>query len=259
MMMLAQLLLLTLTGAPVLAPMASDTIRIEVGAKEVDGRVYAPHAARVRVWVGPGEGTMRAEWTNVLTVGDSAGRQVHRWVTTGTQITPRGDTVRWELRQTYDARTLAPYGIARTTSTGAFSALRIDGRRVTRTRKVHPDSAVQQVNYEIDRPGFVASASDLVPLAVGLKTGMIVAAPIWGPNMPASEMRVFTVVGKTDVNVEGTIVNAWKVDEHRQADRKLLATWYLVDRSPYMVYGEVPLPDGTVQRMTEVEVPSPRP
>ena len=112
MMMLAQLLL-TLTGAPVFAPMASDTIRIEVGAKELDGRVYAPHAARVRVWVGPGEGTMRAEWTNVLTVGDSAGRHVHRW--------------------------------------------------------------------------------------------------------------------------------------------------YLVDRSPYMVYGEVPLPDGTVQRMTEVELPSPRP
>lgn len=60
----------------------TDTIRLEVGAKELDGRVYARHAARVRVWVGPGQGRMRAEWTNVLTVGDSAGRQVHRWVTT---------------------------------------------------------------------------------------------------------------------------------------------------------------------------------
>ena len=45
-----------------------DTIRVEVGASEVDGRVYRPHAARVRVWVGggPGEGRMRAQWTNVI-------------------------------------------------------------------------------------------------------------------------------------------------------------------------------------------------
>lgn len=59
-----------------------DTVHVEVGSKEVDGRVYKPHAARVRGWVGPGQGRMRAEWTNVLTVGDSAGREVHRWVTT---------------------------------------------------------------------------------------------------------------------------------------------------------------------------------
>ena len=105
------LLLLALAG-----PAASDTIRLEIGSRELNGNVYAPHAARVRVWVGPGAGRMRAEWTNVLTVGDSAGRKVHRWVTTGTQITPTGDTVKWELRQTYDARTLAPYGISRTAS-----------------------------------------------------------------------------------------------------------------------------------------------
>ena len=239
---------------------ASDTIRVSVGAKEVDGRVYAPHAARVRVWVCPGEGRMRSEWTNVLTVGDSAGREVHRWVTTGTQITPTGDSVRWELRQTYDARTLAPYGIVRTTSTGAISALRIDGKQVRGTRRTSADAAVEQIAYEIDQPGFVASASDLVPLAVGFKEGRVIVAPIWGPQMnSASEMRAFTVIGKVDVNVEGTTVNAWKVDEHRLRDKKLLATWYLLDKSPYMVYGEVPLPDGTIQRMTEVEVPMPRP
>src|SRR5690349_1560341 len=33
-------------------PAAADTIRLEVGAKQVNGRVYAPHAARVRVRVG---------------------------------------------------------------------------------------------------------------------------------------------------------------------------------------------------------------
>jgi hypothetical protein len=240
------------------ASCASDTIRLEVGSKEVDGRVYAPHAARVRVWVGPGEGRMRAEWTNVLTHGDSAGRKVHRWVTIGTNVTPAGDTVRWELRQTYDAITLAPYGIARTTSTGAMSSLQIDGRRVRGTRRTNREAAVEQVAYEIDRPGFVASASDLVPAAVGFKAGSVMIAPIWGPQMTtASEQRVFTVIGKTDVNVEGTMVNAWKVEERKYADRSLLATWYLLDKSPYMVYGEVPLPDGSIQRMTEVEIPMP--
>ncbi|HJU76280.1 MAG TPA: hypothetical protein VJ717_21245 [Gemmatimonadaceae bacterium] len=237
----------------------SDTIRLEVGAKEVDGRVYEPHAARVRVWVGPGEGHMRGEWTNVLTHGDSAGRKIHRWVTTGMSLTPAGDTIRWELRQTYDAITLQPYGIVRTASNGTSSALRIDGRKVSGTRRTTRDGQLEQVNYEIDKPGYVASASDLVPAAVGFKPGLVIVVPIWGPPMTASEMRAFTVVGKTDVNVEGKVVNAWKVDEHRLADRKLLATWYLLDKSPYMVYGEVPLADGSIQRMTEVEVPLPKP
>ena len=71
-------------------------------------------------------------------------------------------------------------------------------------------------------------------------------------------MRAFAVLGKVDVDVEGTRVNAWKVEERRISDRQLLATWYLVEKSPYMVYGEVPLADGTIQRMTEVEIPMPR-
>src|SRR5687768_16903016 len=115
----------------------SDTIRLEVGSKQVDGRVYVPHAARVRVWVGPGQGRMRAEWTNVLSLGDSAGRKVQRWITAGRQVTPAGDTVRWELRQTYDAQTLAPLGITRTSSTGATSSLRIDGRHVRGARRAN--------------------------------------------------------------------------------------------------------------------------
>ncbi len=236
----------------------SDTIRLEVGSTQVDGRVYVPHAARVRVWVGPGQGRMRAEWTNVLSLGDSAGRRVQRWVTTGRQLSPAGDTVHWELRQTYDAQTLAPLGITRTSSTGATSSLRIDGRRVRGTRRVNGAAPIEQLDYMIDQPGFVASASDLVPAAVRLDSGVAMIAPVWQPGSTTSELRVFTVLGRTDVDVEGTKVNAWKVEERRRADKVLLATWYLLDRSPYMVYGEVPLPDGSVQRMTEVEIPVPR-
>ena len=107
----------------------------------------------------------------------------------------------------------------------------------------------------IDRPGYYAGASDLVPIAAGLRAGMVLVAPLWSPNDTTAEYRVFVIHGDTTVSVEGTSVRAVKVDERRRSDRGLVATWYLLRDSPYMVYGEVPLPDGRVQRMTEVEVP----
>ena len=107
----------------------------------------------------------------------------------------------------------------------------------------------------LDRPGFVASASDLVPTAVGLKEGTVITAPFWSPAMTKAELRIFSVLGQATVDVEGAHVRAWKVDERRYTDRQLLATWYLVDTSPCMVHGEVPLPNGQTQRMTEVAIP----
>lgn len=253
-MLPALLLTLAATAAPTVS--RGDTVWVEVGSEKVDGRVYKPHAARVRVWTDKSESKMATEWTNVLTIGDSAGREVHRWVTTGARATPAGDTVKWVLRQTYDARTLQPYGIVRTLSDGSGSSFRIDGKRMVGTRKPAANAAEQPVDMPLERLGFVASASDLVPAAVGFEAGKVVVAPVWGPNQP-TENRAFTIVGKVDIKVEGKPVNAWKVDEHRLADRKLLATWYLLDHSPYMVAGEVPQPDGSVMWYTEVEVPQP--
>jgi hypothetical protein len=235
----------------------SDTIRLEVGSPEVNGKVYAPHAARVRVRIGEGEGRVVAEWTNELTLGDSAGRPIHRWITRGTQYPAAGGTVTWEIHQTYDAVTLAPYGYVSSSSTGGFSRLTLEGRRVRGTRKLASDTTIQQVDLTLDRPGFIASASDLVPLAAGLEAGKVMTAPVWGPSMTRSELRIFTVVGQGPVVVEGAEVKAWKVEERRHADAKLLATWYLTESSPYMVYGEVILPNGQVQRMSEVAITAP--
>lgn len=232
---------------------SADTIRIQVGSKAVNGRVYGPHAARVRVHIGEST-TPSAEWTNELTLGDSAGRPVMRWVTKGTQFPPSGPPVTWELRQTYDAETLAPYGYALHSSRGGFSRLTFEGRRVRGVRRVPGDTTDRPVDLTLDQPGFIASASDLVPLVVGLKEGVVMSAPMWSPGMTNSEMRIFTVVGKTPTKVEGKEWHAWKVEERRQADGHLLATWYLVEQSPYMVYGEVVLSDGRIQRMTEVEI-----
>jgi hypothetical protein len=125
------------------------------------------------------------------------------------------------------------------------------------TRKLPNDSVVQQVDLTLDRPGFIASASDLVPLAAGLREGKVMIAPVWAPSMTRSELRIFTVIGQGPVTVEGSQVIAWKVEERRDGDRTLLATWYLTEQSPYMVYGEVVLPNGQVQRMSEVAIPRP--
>jgi hypothetical protein len=235
-----------------------DTIRIEVGSKALDGRVYAPHAALVRVRVGDSS-RVTATWTNELTLGDSAGRPVMSWVTKGTQSPGTAVATTWELRQTYDAETLAPYTYSLTSSTGVFTHLTLTGRRVRGTRRVAGDTTLQQVDVSLDRPGFFAGASDLVPLAVGLAPGRVITAPVWSPAMTQAEGRIFTVLGKATVDVEGSPVEAWKVEERRQADRHLLATWYLLEKSPYMVYGEVVTSSGQVRRMTEVEIPMSRP
>jgi hypothetical protein len=236
-------------GAP------ADTIFLEVGSPLVDGRLYLPHKARVRVRLGAPDGPLVSEWTNELTLGDSAGRAVARWVTIGTQMPVNGPRSTWEIRQTYDARTLQPLAYDRTGSLGGMARLAINGTSVRGRTLTNAAADTVLVDRTLDRPGFVASASDLVPLAVGLREGAVMVAPFWGPQMTATEKRIFTVVRREPRDVEGTEWTVWRVEERRYADRVLLATWFLVDSAPYMVAGEVPLPNGQIRYMTEVTVP----
>jgi hypothetical protein len=229
-----------------------DTMFLEVGAPGINGTIFKPHAARVRVYVGD---TQTAEWTNELTLGDSAGRKVMRWVTTGFPVPGNPNRPLSVLRQTYDAVTLAPLGFSNTVNNGAFMRVSIDRNRVRGSRRTAADTTVHTVDITLDRPGFFAGASDLVPVAAGLRTGSVLVAPVWSPNVAAADYRVFAILGDTVVNVEGTPVRSRRVEERKRSDRSLQATWYLMLESPYMVYGEVPLPDGRVQRMTEVPAP----
>lgn len=259
MMIVASLVLMTASAvARPLLQAAGDTLRLEVGSAEVRGRAFAPHAARVRVYVGE-ERRLSAEWTNELTLADSANRPIMRWVTRGTRFPPTGTPSTWELRQTYDAETLAPYRYTVRSSQGASTQLVIDGRRIRGTRRLPGDSVAHAVDETLDRPGFFAGASDLIPVAVGLKEGLVMVAPFWSPGMTAAEARIFSVLDKMVIDVEGAEVSAWKVEEYRGGDRRLLATWYLLEDSPYMVYGEVVLPNGQIQRMTEVAIPLEKP
>lgn len=246
-------MLIAIQSAPS-PPAMPDTVRIEVGSPLVDGSVYRPHRARVRVHLNSLDTPPTNEWTNELTIGDSAGRRVMRWVTLG-QFDSTTREPGFDLRQTFDLITMAPRGYALTTKSGARIRLAIEGNHVRGTRKSPNDSVERQVDQIIPRMGFIASASDLIPLAVGLREGAVMVAPVWGPNMETADSRIFTVAGQERTMVEGTEWNAWKVEERRESDRTLLAVWYLLEESPYMVAGEVYLPNGQVQKMTEIALP----
>ena len=229
-----------------------DTIYTDVGSPAIDGRIFKPHAARVRIYRGD---SLVAQWLNELRLGDSAGRPVMRWVTTGEPVPLNPNRVLSVLRQTYDATTMSPLGYSSQANNGAWTSLGIDGTRVRGKRRAAGDTTIHNVDITIERPGFFSGASDLVPVAAGLRTGTVIVAPLWSPNVTSPEYRVFAVLGDTTLNIEGQMVRARKVEERRRSDRSLYANWYLLTTEPYMVYGEVPLPDGRVQRMTEVGVP----
>lgn len=108
------------------------------------------------------------------------------------------------------------------------------------------------MDQTLGRLGFMASASDLVPMAVGLRAGSVIRAPVWGPSMQAAEDRIFAVLDQETVSVEGAEVVAWKVEERFADTGRLYATWWLTEASPYMVLAEVIQPDGQVRRITGV-------
>lgn len=248
--LLLWLLPTAVTGQP--PRVAADTIHLHVGSAAIDGRVFTPHAARVRVY--NAQGTLVQEWDNELFLGDSAGRPVMRWITTGRPVPANPTRPLVRILQTYDAVTLAPYGYLSTSSTGAYLQLSLTGTRVQGSKRANAQAPLEPVDVTLDAPGFYAGASDLVPVAAGLRTGQVFTAPVWSTNATRSERRTFVVRTDTTIDIEGTNVRSRRVDEFK-ADGTLAAAWFLLRDAPFMVYGEVPLASGGVQRMTEVPIP----
>lgn len=241
-----------LAMGPAGAAAGQDTVVVAVGSPLVDGTVFKPHAARVRIY-NP-QGVLTAEWDNELRVGDSAGRAVARWITTGRPVPAFPNRPLLRLLQTFDLKTVAPLGYVLMSSTGAYTQLAIDGTRVRGIKRANARAAVDTVDVTLDRAGFMAAASDLVPVAAGLTPGQVLVAPVWGPQQGSPVDHVFVVRGDSVVTVEGKPVRARRVDEHERAGGKRTASWWLLGERPYMVYGEVPGEAG-VTRITEVGIP----
>ena len=233
------------TGARAQAPAP---LRLEVGSPQVDGRMYPPHRARNRVYP-PGATTHANTWTNELTLGDSAGVPVMRWVTLGQQA--NGTT--WELYQTYNAITLAPMTYSYRNSNGYEKFWGVHGTHIGGHVRM-PNDSVTPIDFTLPRLGFMGNASDLVPPAVGMHAGAVMSLPVWSGDSAAPVQHYFRVLDQRNVEVEGDIVLAWPIEERVEATDELKATWYLIDESPYMVLAELPTPNGTV-RITGVNEP----
>lgn len=240
---------LAAAAAAPLGAQAPAPLRLEVGAPEVDGRIYPQHRARNRVYP-PNATTHSTTWTNQLVLGDSAGVQVMRWITLGTQ--PNGTT--WELLQTYNARTLAPMSYSFRNSAGVMKTFGVDGTRVRGRIRTPADTTTRDFDWTLPRLGYWASASDLVPPAVGMRAGAVMSVPVWSGDSIPPVQHYFRVLDQRTVNVEGEDVLAWAIEERVEATDELKATWYMVDRSPYMVLAEIPTPNGTM-RITGVNEP----
>ena len=235
-----------------------DTLRIGVGSPSVNASFMEPHKARVVVERQVGNSwEVAAEWINELTLGDSAGKKVQRWVTSGTRQQPNGNPIKWTIYQTYDHTTLAPYGYYYTSSAGADIRLTMEGSRVRGTRKTPSDAAPAQVDLTLSEPAWMAGASDLPPVAAGLTEGKIMMMPVWSPGMQQVEQRIFTVTGKKSIKVQDKTWESWVVEERalRGGTMLLLSTWYMTEKAPYMVYAEQVSADGTKQRFTEYIIP----
>lgn len=238
--------------------LVADTLRIAVGSPSVNARFMQPHRARVTVERQVGNSwNVTSEWINELTVGDSAGKRVQRWVTRGTRQGPSGAPITWQILQTYDHTTLAPYGYHFTSSAGADIRLTMEGPRIRGTRKTPSDTAASPVDITLSEAAYMAAASDLPPVAAGLAVGKIMTMPVWQPGMSQIETRIFTVTGRKSVKAGETTWDAWVVEERalRGGTVLLLSTWYMTEQAPYMVYAEQTMPDGARQRMTEVLLP----
>jgi hypothetical protein len=95
-------------------------------------------------------------------------------------------------------------------------------------------------------------------MAIALRPGLVVTAPVWSPAMERTQVRVFTVLGRERLRVEGDDVTGWKIEERIRGNDRVLATWYVTDVSPFMLLGESTLPDGRRQRITGVALDGPR-
>lgn len=233
---------------PAQASPARDTVRLEVGSPAVKGTFYPEHRGiTTSLRIEAGRTDTAGRWLNVLVIGDSAGIPVHRWHTGGTTRGPDGRPVRFDLWQTFDARTLALYGYHLQSGSGNLLRLTIDGRRVRGIHRPRADAPERAVDLTLPRAGFVAGAVDLIPQAVGLREGLVLTIPVWSPPADSVVTQVWAVRRRTTVEFEGRQVPGWEM-EHYSTGGQRQGTIWLIDEPPYMARWDVATGGGRITR-----------
>jgi hypothetical protein len=232
------------------APASTDTVHVEVGSPLVDGAVYAPHSARVvKLLVRGDRVDTTAVWTNRLEIGDSAGRRVHRWLTAGWGGPAGGKRVGFELRSTFDARTLALLGHDLRSESGAGWKLAVDGSTVRGLRRTPADTTMRPVELTLPRAGFAAGASDLIPFAMKLREGLVMTLPLWSPPGTEVHDEIWRVTRRGTYAFEGRDVPSWEMEQYGPEDGRLRGRIWFIDDAPYVVRWDLFNEDGSIVRM----------
>lgn len=262
-MRIATLVLAALTVAPSLAAQSrtdppagqssdrpSAAVHVPVGSPLVDGSVYQPHVGRViRLRIEGDRIDTTAVWTNTLVIGDSAGRPVHRWHTSGWSGPPGGARNRFDLWSTFDGKTLALLGWHMKGATGFEARLAADGRTVRGTMKPPSASEPQPVEFELPEAGFASGAADLIPYAVGLREGLTMTFPLWSPPGRGIETQTWTVTKRDSVSFDGRTVPSWVMEHFDAGEPDAKGRIWFVDEPPYVVRWDLFGEEGVVIRM----------
>ena len=235
-----------------------DSVRLEPGTPLIDGRVIRSHVSTQRSTL---PGRPANEVVTSLTMRDSAGQRFMTMATRGAIPSDSGP-VQYELVQTYDARALTLVSYLLAYSNGDTTRLAIDGRRVRGVRSVPAPMRIvlaqrrrwmlQPVDQTLDRDGFDSGIVTLLSAAMAFRPGLVITIPIVTHSSGVSDVTVLAVIGREKVQVGGSRVDAWKVEQRRAGERTLSATWYLMDSPPYVAAGEVVVPGGQIMRLTRV-------
>lgn len=232
---------------------AGGTLRVAVGSELISGFSLPVHGSRIeRYQVDPGKDPRHVGWiTNLMTIGDTAGRAVFRFRTDGEGPGAGGATNSYTMFTTFDRKTTALLGYSYKGSLGREVKLSLDGDRVRGTIKLPTDSVAKGVDVTLTRPGFLGSSMDIQLALLPLRPGLVIEMPVWAPGAPDVESRWYVVASKGTAKMGGKTVEAW-VTEEWSADRsRKLSTLNVITIAPFMEWQEVEQPSGAKTRLTQ--------
>jgi hypothetical protein len=219
---------------------AFDTVDVVVGSALVDTRSFVDHSTRiVGTRVTADSSTRMQTMTTRLTLGDSAGfpAGVLRIHAEFEALPGTGGPPGKRIEDlTVDRRTLAPYAIRREALGGPSQRMSVafNGRSVRGSRAAGGQE--QPFTLELSEPAFYGAGIDYVIERLPLRADVVYRIPVYQPGTPASERRLYRVVGKEALDVMGTHhPEAWRVEEHAADGRQLGTMWIVKGEPSYLV------------------------
>jgi hypothetical protein len=232
---------------------SADTLCVAVGSEMISGLELPVHGSKIdRFQLDPGQAPRNIGWiTNVMSIGDTAGRPVFRFITEGEARQPNGQANRYTLYTTFDRKTTALLGYFISGSLGREVRLTLDGNRVRGTIRPSADAAVQPVDVTLSRPGFLGSSMDIQLALLPLRPGLTIELPVWMPGMTDAESRWYVVVSQGTAKMGGKTVDAWVTEEWNADRSRKLSTMNVIKSAPFMEWQEFDQPSGGKLRLVQ--------